>query len=102
MLTAEEHVWSANMELLMKVQALRESSMTEIMIELKKTAAADDKMVKDLMWLLSDTQLLLFGLNLHEPIQFAGHIQRMIKLGLISMAIMMSWMTTRTFGCLRK
>merc|ERR1711968_156778 len=86
--------WSANMERIMKSQALRDNSSSMYMMEvnpthpiveaLVKKAAADssDKTVKDLIWLLYDTSLLTSVFSLTEPVVFANRIHRLIKLGL--------------------
>nr|ADK64952.1 heat shock protein 90 [Gryllus firmus] len=98
-IVTSQYGWTANMERIMKAQALRDTSTMgymaakkhleinpdhPVMETLRQKAEADkhDKAVKDLVMLLFETALLSSGFALEEPQVHASRIYRMIKLGL--------------------
>merc|ERR1712202_75287 len=98
-IVTSQYGWTANMERIMKAQALRDTSTMgymaakkhleidpdhSIIENLKQKADADknDKSVKDLVLLLFETALLSSGFSLEDPAVHSQRIHRMIKLGL--------------------
>jgi len=91
--------WSANMERIMKAQALKDTASMGYMAAKKhmeinpdhqiiKTLLEkvendpNDKSIKDLIFLLYETSLLSSGFSLDNPAIHSSRIYRMIKLGL--------------------
>merc|ERR1712179_292755 len=98
-IVTSQYGWSANMERIMKAQALRDTSTMgymaakkhleinpdhSIMEQLRQKADAErnDKSVRDLVMLLYETALLSSGFSLEDSSTHASRIHRMIKLGL--------------------
>ena len=98
-LVTSEFGWTANMERIMKAQALRDNSMTSYMVskktleinpkhgivkELKAQLEKDQNSsnIKDTVWLLYDTSLLNSGFSIEDPNTFAKRMYKMILFGL--------------------
>jgi len=98
-IVTSQYGWSANMERIMKAQALRDSSTMGYMaakkhmeinpdhaivksLKAKTDLDKNDKSVKDLVILLFETSLLSSGFSLENPQTHGERIFRMIKMGL--------------------
>jgi len=98
-IVTSQYGWSANMERIMKAQALRDTSTMGYMaakkhmeinpdhpiintLREKVEADKNDKSVKDLVMLLFETSLMASGFTLEDPQLHASRIHRMVCLGL--------------------
>ena len=93
-LVTSQYGWSANMERIMKAQALQETNNmksskvfelnpnSDIVQNLKQKYEKDEKMVKDLIWLLYETTLINSGFTMENPNDYTNRIHRLIRLGL--------------------
>jgi molecular chaperone HtpG len=98
-IVTSQYGWTANMERIMKAQALRDTSTMGYMaakkqleinpdhaildaLRAKAEVDKNDKSVKDLVLLLFETALLSSGFALEDPAIHSQRIHRMIKLGL--------------------
>jgi len=98
-IVTSQYGWTANMERIMKAQALRDTSTMGYMaakkhleinpdhsiiesLRAKADVDKNDKSVKDLVLLLFETALLSSGFALEDPAVHSQRIHRMIKLGL--------------------
>ena len=96
-IVTSQYGWSANMERIMKAQALRDTSTLGYMaakkhfelnpehpiietIRQKVDADKNDKSVKDLVLLLFETTLMASGFALEDPQTHANRIHRMVTL----------------------
>ena len=98
-LVTPEYGWSANMERIMKAQALRNDAMMSHMMS-KKTLEINpdsdiikelfnkfdkdknDTTIKDIVWLLYEVSLINSGFTLETSTPFCNRIHRMVRLGL--------------------
>jgi molecular chaperone HtpG len=98
-LVTGEYGWSANMERIMKAQALKDAASAsymmcrktmeinpenKIIVSLLEKVGQEvvDSTVKDIVWMLYETSLINGGFSLEEPNQFTNRIHKLISLGL--------------------
>ena len=97
-LVTGDYGWTANMERIMKAQALRDTNNSYMMSKkimeinphhsiiksLKERVKSPDNepMIRDLVSLLYESSLISSGFSIEEPATFVNRINNMIKLGL--------------------
>ena len=89
--------WTANMERIMKAQALSQNNGMQFMMSkktlelnpdnkiigsLKKRFDTDPNTIGDMIWMLYETSVLDSGFSLEQPRNFTGRIHRLLSLGL--------------------
>tara|TARA_A100001015_G_C15041750_1_gene740157 strand:+ start:531 stop:2747 length:2217 start_codon:yes stop_codon:yes gene_type:complete len=98
-LVSQEHSWSANMERILKAQALRDTSMDGMLgskkimeinpnnksiQNLKNFVETDDKnpSYRNFIWLMYESSMLSSGFALRNPGQFSKRINKLVAYGL--------------------
>jgi len=96
-LVSGQQGWTANMERIMKAQALHQDNGMNFMMSkktmeinpknkivsaLKKRFEEDENSIKDMVWLLYETAILDSGFTLDQPHAFTQRINRLLALGL--------------------
>ena len=98
-LVSSEYGWSANMERIMKAQALKDAGQqaaymckktlevnpeNPIIVNLLEKVEKEvvDPTVKDIVWMLYETSIINGGFSLEEPSKFTSRIHKLIGLGL--------------------
>ena len=97
-LVTGDYGWTANMERIMKAQALRDTNNSYMMskkimeinpnhsiiksLKERVKSANNEPMIRDLVSLLYESSLISSGFSIEEPATFVNRINNMIKLGL--------------------
>jgi molecular chaperone HtpG len=98
-LSSSKQGWSANMERIMKAQALHDDTMSQYMksqkifeinpnsstiksLKIRFDKDKSDPTIKDLVWLLYESAVIGSGFTLENPMNFTKRLNKIINLGL--------------------
>lgn len=98
-LSSSKQGWSANMERIMKAQALHDDTMSQYMksqkifeinpnsstiksLKIRFDKDKSDSTIKDLVWLLYESAVIGSGFTLENPMNFTKRLNKIINLGL--------------------